>query len=77
LDDHCVCDDSALERVAGEVLPTYRDDRAAEDEFGRDSVERDEQWLAELGRRTVEMFVLSHLFSNRMEVCTRPVSRSW
>lgn len=54
--------------MAGEVLPTYRDDRAAEDEFGRDSVERDEQWLAELGRRTVEMFVLSHLFSNRMEV---------
>ena len=70
-DGHSVCHDSALERVAGEVLPTYRDDRAAEDEFGRDSVERDEQWLAELGRRTVEMFVLSHLFSNRMEVCAR------
>ena len=53
------------------MLPTYRDDRGSDDEFGRDSVERDEQWLAELGRRTVEMFVLSHLFSNRMEVAYR------
>lgn len=41
------------------------------DELGRDSVERDERRLQELGRRTVEMFVLSHLFSNRVEVAYR------
>eukprot|EP00854_Cymbomonas_tetramitiformis_P002222 gene2221-2933_t len=62
---------ATLERAANDVLPTYRDDRGSDDEFGRDSVERDEQWLAELGRRTVEMFVLSHLFANRMEVAYR------
>lgn len=39
--------------------------------MGRDSVERDERRLQELGRRTVEMFVLSHLFSNRVEVAYR------
>ena len=31
-------------------------------------MERDERRLAELGRRTIEMYVLSHLFVNRVEV---------
>jgi hypothetical protein len=34
-------------------------------------VERDEQRLTELGRRTVEMFVLAHLYTNRVEVAYR------
>jgi hypothetical protein len=38
------------------------------EDFGADAVERDERRLAELGRRTIEMYVLSHLFVNRVEV---------
>jgi hypothetical protein len=34
-------------------------------------VERDEQRLTELGRRTVEMFVLAHLYTNHVEVAYR------
>ena len=37
-------------------------------EFGDDAVERDERRLADLGRRTVEMYVLSHLFTVKIEV---------
>merc|ERR1712176_163085 len=37
-------------------------------EYGKDSVERDERRLAELGRQAIEMFVLSHLYINRIEV---------
>lgn len=33
------------------------------EDFGKDSVERDERRLTELGRRTVEMFVLAHLYT--------------
>eukprot|EP00798_Chlamydomonas_sp_ICE-L_P015975 gene15975-22105_t len=39
-----------------------------EDDYRRDSIERDEKRLAELGRRTVEMYVLSHVFSERLEI---------
>eukprot|EP00245_Coleochaete_scutata_P005086 TRINITY_DN18369_c0_g1_i1.p1 TRINITY_DN18369_c0_g1~~TRINITY_DN18369_c0_g1_i1.p1 ORF type:complete len:1405 (-),score=316.78 TRINITY_DN18369_c0_g1_i1:316-4530(-) len=71
-----------LERAATEALPPYKDDKGAvsqnrtkdggaTDELGKDSVERDERRLAELGRRTVEMFVLAHLFSSRVEVAYR------
>ena len=38
------------------------------DEYRRDSIERDEKRLAELGRKTVEMFVISHIFSEKIEV---------
>jgi hypothetical protein len=34
----------------------------------RDGVERDEKRLAELGRRTVEMYALAHMFTERLEV---------
>eukprot|EP00898_Chlorokybus_atmophyticus_P004854 jgi/Chlat1/536/Chrsp103S01120 len=76
-----------LERAATDVLPASRpgsanagghyggsrvkDDGLPPDENGRDSMERDEQWLAELGRRTVEMFVLAHLFCNNLETAYR------
>lgn len=37
-------------------------------ELRRDALERDEKRLAELGRRTVEMFALGHIFTERLEV---------
>lgn len=39
-----------------------------DDDYGKDSVDRDERRLAELGRRTVEMFVLSHVYTESLEV---------
>ena len=39
-----------------------------EDDYRRDSIERDEKRLAELGRRTVEMYVISHIITEKMEV---------
>ncbi|KAG0612014.1 hypothetical protein M758_7G183800 [Ceratodon purpureus] len=71
-----------LERVVSETLPAYKDDKGPQnrtklqdgssgDDFGKDSVERDERRLTELGRRTVEMFVLAHLYTNRVEVAYR------
>lgn len=40
-------------------------------ELRRDALERDEKRLAELGRRTVEMYALAHIFTERLEVSTR------
>ncbi|BFI22690.1 hypothetical protein MPTK1_8g14880 [Marchantia polymorpha subsp. ruderalis] len=69
-----------LERAVSESLPPYKDDKGPQnrtkdvgsgDDFGKDSVERDERRLTELGRRTVEMFVLAHLYTNRVEVAYR------
>ncbi|KAI4304006.1 hypothetical protein MLD38_039578 [Melastoma candidum] len=65
-----------LERAAMEPLPPKdekgpqnrtKDGNSGED-FNRDTVERDERRLTELGRRTVEIFVLGHIFSNNIEV---------
>ncbi|KAG8481050.1 hypothetical protein CXB51_025757 [Gossypium anomalum] len=44
------------------------DDGNSGEDFNKDSIERDERRLTELGRRTVEIFVLSHIFSNKIEV---------
>ncbi|KAJ6832419.1 MATH domain-containing protein-like isoform X1 [Iris pallida] len=70
-----------LERAISETLPhqpvppkddKYSHNRAKEgtsgDEFTRDSIVRDERRLTELGRRTLEIFVLAHIFSSRIEV---------
>lgn len=38
------------------------------DDCRRDSIERDEKRLAELGRRTIEMFVISHFFNDQLKV---------
>ncbi|XP_073116049.1 TNF receptor-associated factor homolog 1b isoform X1 [Elaeis guineensis] len=38
-------------------------DGSSGEEFNKDSIERDEWRLSELGRRTVEIFVLAHIFS--------------
>ncbi|GMJ01942.1 Tumor necrosis factor Receptor-Associated Factor 1b [Hibiscus trionum] len=65
-----------LERAALEPLPPKdekgpqnrtKDGNSGED-LNKDSIERDERRLTELGRRTVEIFVLAHIFSNKIEV---------
>ncbi|XP_042484059.1 TNF receptor-associated factor homolog 1b-like [Macadamia integrifolia] len=65
-----------LERAALEPLPP-KDEKGPQnrtkdgnsgEESNKDSIERDERRLTELGRRTVEIFVLAHIFSNRIEV---------
>ncbi|GMH19965.1 hypothetical protein Nepgr_021806 [Nepenthes gracilis] len=65
-----------LERAAMEPLPPKDEkgpqnrmkDGGAGEDFNKDSIERDERRLTELGRRTVEIFVLAHIFSNKIEV---------
>ena len=39
-----------------------------EDESVKDTIEKDECRLAELGKRTVEMYVISHIFAEHLEV---------
>ncbi|KAK7268730.1 hypothetical protein RIF29_21438 [Crotalaria pallida] len=65
-----------LERAATEPLPPKdekgpqnrtKDGNSGED-FNKESIERDERRLTELGRRTLEIFVLAHIFSNKIEV---------
>ncbi|XP_038700191.1 TNF receptor-associated factor homolog 1a-like [Tripterygium wilfordii] len=65
-----------LERAALEPLPPKdekgpqnrtKDGNSGED-FNKDFIERDESRLTELGRRTVEIFALTHIFSNKIEV---------
>ncbi|KAG8373145.1 hypothetical protein BUALT_Bualt12G0140500 [Buddleja alternifolia] len=60
-----------LERAAVEPLPpkdekgpqNRTEDGSAGEEFNKDSIERDERQLTELGRRTIEIFVLAQIFS--------------
>ncbi|PWA69015.1 TRAF-like superfamily protein [Artemisia annua] len=61
-----------LERAALEPLPPKDEkgpqnqnrtkDGGSGEEFSKDSIERDERRLTELGRRTIEIFVLAHIF---------------
>ncbi|GJZ16379.1 hypothetical protein Tco_0552056 [Tanacetum coccineum] len=57
-------------RAAVEPLPP-KDDKGSQnrtkdggsgDDFSKESIERDERRLTEVGRRTIELFVLSHIF---------------
>ncbi|KAF7146079.1 hypothetical protein RHSIM_Rhsim04G0189200 [Rhododendron simsii] len=63
-----------LERAALEPLPPKDDkgpqnrmkvsyDGGSGEDMSKDSIERDERRLTELGRRTIEIFVLAHVFS--------------
>ncbi|KAK1418844.1 hypothetical protein QVD17_27991 [Tagetes erecta] len=60
-----------LERVAIEPLPPKDEkgpqnrtkDGSSGEDFSKDSIEREERRLTELGRRTIEIFVLAHIFS--------------
>ncbi|KAL4273635.1 hypothetical protein GQ457_13G025730 [Hibiscus cannabinus] len=65
-----------LERAALEPLPP-KDEKGPQnrtkdgnsgDDLNKDSIERDERRLTEFGRRTVEIFALAHIFSNKIEV---------
>ncbi|KAL8171386.1 hypothetical protein V2J09_023190 [Rumex salicifolius] len=64
-----------LERATMEPLPPKDEkgpqnrtkDGSAGEDFNKDSIERDERRLTELGRRTVEIFVLTHIFSSKIE----------
>ncbi|XP_019449964.1 PREDICTED: MATH domain-containing protein At5g43560-like isoform X1 [Lupinus angustifolius] len=65
-----------LERAAIEPLPPKDEkgpqnrtkDGSSGEDFNKDSLERDERRLTELGRKTLEIFVLAHVFSNKIEV---------
>uniref|UniRef100_A0A1J3CGT9 MATH domain-containing protein n=1 Tax=Noccaea caerulescens TaxID=107243 RepID=A0A1J3CGT9_NOCCA len=68
---------SLLERVALEPLPPPKDGKGPQnrtkdgndgEEINKEAVERDERSLTELGRRTVEIFVLDHIFCSKIEV---------
>ncbi|KAG9143081.1 hypothetical protein Leryth_006331, partial [Lithospermum erythrorhizon] len=69
-----------LERVATEPLPPKHEkgpqnrmkDGSPGEDFNKDSIEPDERRLTELGRRTIETFVLSHIFS-KIEVAYQDV----
>ncbi|GAX80158.1 hypothetical protein CEUSTIGMA_g7596.t1 [Chlamydomonas eustigma] len=72
------------DRVSKDFIPMAKDDKqmvqpndglalrsGQEDDYRRDSIERDEKRLAELGRKTVEMFVISHIITDKMEIAYR------
>ncbi|GKD17268.1 hypothetical protein Tco_1206426, partial [Tanacetum coccineum] len=71
-DNFILVDDvlALLQRAVVEPLPTKDDkgssnrtkDGGSGDDFGKESIERDERRLTEVGRRTIELFVLSHIF---------------
>jgi hypothetical protein len=59
---------AALERaVDGTTFDPDEESKKSDDLSASDAVERDEKRLAELGRRTIEMYVLSHVFVNQVE----------
>jgi len=69
-----------LSRAATESIPPFQDDKSpdglggrsqGDEDYGKDSVDRDERRLADLGRRSVEMYVLSHIFVKNLEVAYR------
>ncbi|KAG2452725.1 hypothetical protein HYH02_002956 [Chlamydomonas schloesseri] len=73
------------DRVQKDYIPAAKDDNKAMqpndgltlrsgqdgDDYRRDSIERDEKRLAELGRKTIEMFVISHIFCEKLEIAYR------
>ncbi|KEH42694.1 meprin and TRAF (MATH)-like domain protein [Medicago truncatula] len=65
-----------LERAATEPLPP-KDEKGPQnctknghsgEDFDKDCIEHDERCLTELGRMTLEIFVLNYIFSNKIEV---------
>ncbi|XP_010475082.1 PREDICTED: MATH domain-containing protein At5g43560-like [Camelina sativa] len=60
---------SLLQRAALEPLPP-KDEKGPQNrtKVNKEAYERDERRLTELGRRTVEIYVLSHIFSSKIEV---------
>ena len=76
--------DVAERAASPDWIPPYREDKGAlgadglalrsgiesgpEGEARRDSVDRDERRLGELGRKTVEMLAIAHIFCEKLEV---------
>lgn len=68
---------AVLDRACQESIPMLRDDKPADaltvrhgpetDDYNRDFIERDEKRLADLGRRTVEMYVIAHIIADLEE----------
>lgn len=50
---------------------TLRSGQEGDADYRRDSLERDERRLAELGRRTLEVFVVAHVFCDKLEIAYR------
>lgn len=48
--------------ITGLTISYYVQEGNSGEDFNKDSIERDERRLTELGRRTVEIFVLAHIF---------------
>ncbi|GJT37853.1 translation initiation factor eIF-2B subunit beta [Tanacetum coccineum] len=44
------------------------EDGGSGDDFSKESIEHDERRLTEVGRRTIELFVISHIFSSKIKV---------
>lgn len=65
---------AVLDRACQESIPMLRDAKPADaltvrhgpetDEYNRDFIERDEKRLADLGRKTVEMYVIAHIIAD-------------
>lgn len=65
---------AVLDRACQESIPMLRDDKPADaltvrhgpetDDYNRDFIERDEKRLADLGRRTVEMYVIARIIAD-------------
>ncbi|KAL3132326.1 hypothetical protein ABBQ32_008904 [Trebouxia sp. C0010 RCD-2024] len=68
---------AVLDRACQESIPMLRDDKPADaltvrhgpetDDYNRDFIERDEKRLADLGRRTVEMYVIARIIADLEE----------
>ncbi|CAA7041425.1 unnamed protein product [Microthlaspi erraticum] len=63
-----------LERASLQPLPLYVNYKKYGDEVNKEDIERDERRLTELGRRTVEMFVLAHIFSKVEVSCQEAIA---
>lgn len=65
---------AVLDRACQESIPMLGDDKPGDaltvrhgpetDDYNRDFIERDEKRLADLGRRTVEMYVIAHIIAD-------------
>lgn len=68
---------AVLEKACQETIPMLRDEKPADaltvrhgpetDDYNRDFIERDEKRLADLGRKTVEMYVIAHIIADLEE----------
>ncbi|DBA98109.1 hypothetical protein WJX77_011749 [Trebouxia sp. C0004] len=68
---------AVLDNACQETVPMLRDEKASDaltvrhgpetDDYNRDFIERDERRLADLGRKTVEMYVIAHIIADLEE----------